>query len=146
MVAERQLFRELTGKARSARTAAKVTATINAFFRCYTADYERGELTWVDALYAMAASGDPAVTWRLDVPPTHEADGAAAVTLRIPVVALEAAGLLAGALLLSRRVSATVPTPQQRDQRAESLPPHLRPCLPALPRRTWISGGLWRLW
>ena len=136
MVVERRLFRELTGKARSARIAAKVTATIEAFLRCYTADYERGELTWVDALYAMAASGDPAVTWRLDVPPTHGAGDTAAVTLRIPVAALEAAGLLAGAPLLSRRVLATVPTPQQRDQRVGSLPSHFRPCLPALPRGT----------
>ena len=44
----------------------------------------------------MAAPGDPAVTWRLEVPPTHGADDAAAVMLRIPVAALEAAGLLAG--------------------------------------------------
>jgi hypothetical protein len=95
-VVEKHLVRGLAGEPRSARTAAEITATIEAFLRCYAADYERGELTWVDELYAMAVPGDLVTTWRLAVPPTHAAGEDAAVTLRIPVAALKAAGLLTG--------------------------------------------------
>jgi hypothetical protein len=97
---EQHIIRGLVGKARTARTPAEITALVEAFLHCYAADYERGELTWVDELYAMAVPGDPAATWRLEVPPTHATSGDATVMLRIPLAALEAAGLLTGDQLI----------------------------------------------
>jgi hypothetical protein len=97
---EQHVIRGLVGKPRSARTPDEITALIEAFLQCYATDYERGELTWVDKLYAMAVSGDPAATWRLEVPPTHAAGEDETVMLRIPVAALKAAGLLTGDQLI----------------------------------------------
>lgn len=95
-VVERQLVRGRAGTARNQRTPAEVTDLIEAFLQCYAADYERGELTWVDELYALAAPGAPAASWRLEVPQTYQTDEDASVVLRIPVAALEAAGLMPG--------------------------------------------------
>jgi hypothetical protein len=99
-VVERKVVRDLAGEPRSTRTPAEVTALIEAFLRCYAADYERGELTWVDELYALAVSGEPAATWTLEVPPTYSQGEDTTVTLRIPLAALEAAGLLVGDQLI----------------------------------------------
>jgi hypothetical protein len=99
-VVERHLVRNLVGEPRSARTATEITALIEAFLRCYAADYERGELTWVDELYSMVVPGDPVASWKLEVPPTHAAGEDATVMLRIPIATLEAAGLLTGDQLI----------------------------------------------
>ena len=99
-VVESHLVRGLAGEPRSSRTPAEVTGLIEAFLRRYAADYERGEMTWVDDLYAMAAPGSPAMTWRIDVPPTPTIAEDAAITLRIPVAALHAAGLQTGGHLI----------------------------------------------
>ncbi|MBL6081190.1 hypothetical protein JMJ56_24630 [Belnapia sp. T18] len=99
-VVESHLVRRLAGEPRNLRTTAEVTELIEALLRRYAADYERGELTWVDELYAMATPGNPVMTWRLEVPPAHAAGEDAMVTLRVPVAALEAAGLSTGDQLI----------------------------------------------
>lgn len=91
---QRMLARPLAGQPRSGRGAAEIAQLIEAFLRCYAADCERGELTWVDEIRAWAAPGEVAVSWIVEVP--RGAVGAAELVVRISLDALEAAGLQAG--------------------------------------------------
>jgi hypothetical protein len=95
-VVERYVVRDLAGKPRSDRTPAEITGLIEAFLRCFAADYERGELAWVDELYAMVRSGGPVAHWTLELPRVLPPGEDAVVTLTLPFAALEAAGLQAG--------------------------------------------------
>jgi GNAT superfamily N-acetyltransferase len=95
-VVERCVVRDLAGQRRSERSPAEIVALIEAFLRCFAADYERGELAWVDELYAMVRSGGPDAHWTIDLPRLLPAGEDAVVTLNIPRAALEAAGLQAG--------------------------------------------------
>ena len=97
---ERYLVRHLAGEPRSPRTSTEVTALIEAFLRRYAANYEHGELTWVDELHAMVMPDIEAATWTLEIPLMPAAGGDAAIMLRIPVAALEVAGLLTGDQLI----------------------------------------------
>ncbi len=97
-VVEDCIARGLNGAALTDRTPAEVTGLIEAFLRCYAADYERGELTWVDELYATVRSGGPEASWTLELPDAMPGDGT--VVLRIPAAALEAGGIWAGDRLL----------------------------------------------
>jgi hypothetical protein len=95
-VVERWVARDLAGQRRTGRSPAEIVALTEAFLRCFAADCERGELAWVDELYAMVRSGGPEVHWKLDLPRLLPAGDDAVVTLSIPRAALEAAGLRAG--------------------------------------------------
>jgi hypothetical protein len=93
------LLRDLAGRPRSKRTPAEVATMAEAFLRCFTAGCERGELTWVDELYAMVKEDGPTANWTLEVPAGPLEQGAT-VVLRIPVAALEAADLQHGDRLI----------------------------------------------
>jgi hypothetical protein len=99
-VVESRIVRGFAGSALSGRTPAEITGLIEAFLRCYAADYERGELTWVDELYGMVRSGGPAASWTVELPKRLLEGDDATVVLHIPAAALEAACLRAGDQLL----------------------------------------------
>ncbi|WP_158292356.1 AbrB/MazE/SpoVT family DNA-binding domain-containing protein [Paracraurococcus ruber] len=99
-VVERIVVRELVGEPRTSRTPKEITALIHAFLRCYAADYERGEVTWIDELYTMVVPDAPRMSWVLDIPFVGRKEGDETVTVQIPAAALKAAGLHTGDRLI----------------------------------------------
>jgi hypothetical protein len=82
----------MAGEARSERILAEVAALIGTFLYCFAAGNERGELTRVNNVYAIAVTAGTAASWLLELSQANAPGDTTAVVPRISVASLQAAG------------------------------------------------------